>query len=129
MKKVLIYVFLVIGILSACNLSVSRSSSILSFSNIENVPEDVQDIIDSNLKLQLINEGEKGAYIIFHSSGDIETDIESQDGTIIVNLKVTNSQDDVIKQHTYYLTTDPNHEEIVVRVNGDSIPFDSVSSL
>ena len=129
MKKVLIYVFLVIGILSACNLSVSRSSSILSFSNIENVPEDVQDIIDSNLKLQLINEGEKGAYIIFHSSGDIETDIESQDGTIIVNLKVTNSQDDVIKQHTYYLTTDPNHEEIVVLVNGDSIPFDSVSSL
>jgi len=129
LKKVLIYVFLVIGILSACNLSVSRSSSILSFSNIENVPEDVQDIIDSNLKLQLINEGEKGAYIIFHSSGDIETDIESQDGTIIVNLKVTNSQDDVIKQHTYYLTTDPNHEEIVVLVNGDSIPFDSVSSL
>jgi len=129
LKKVLIYVFLVIGILSACNLSVSRSSSILSFSNIENVPEDVQDIIDSNLKLQLINEGEKGAYIIFHSSGDIETDIESQDGTIIVNLKVINSQDDVIKQHTYYLTTDPNHEEIVVLVNGDSIPFDSVSSL
>lgn len=38
-------------------------------SEVENVPNNVQTIIDPNIELQLINDGEKGSYIIFHSSG------------------------------------------------------------
>ena len=51
-------------ILSACN------SSKLSFSEIENVPQKIEEHIDSNLKLQSINDGTKGSYIIFHSNGE-----------------------------------------------------------
>jgi hypothetical protein len=123
LKKIFISVFLVISILSACN------SSTLSFSEIENVPNNVQDKIDSNLKLQLINDGEKGSFIIFQSSGDVETDVETQGDTVTIKFNVPNLQDDGVKQNTYYLTTDPEHDVIDVLVNGESMPFDKVTGL
>ena len=121
LKKLFVLVLLVISILSACN------SSILSFSKIENVPNNVQDKVDSNLKLQLINDGEKGYYIVFHSSGDVETDLETQGETVTIKFNVTNLQDEVVKQNTFYLTKDPEHDVIDVLVNGESMPFDKVT--
>lgn len=121
LKKLFVLVLLVISILSACN------SSTLSFSKIENVPNNVQDKVDSNLKLQLINDGEKGYYIVFHSSGDVETDLETQGETVTIKFNVTNLQDEVVKQNTFYLTTDPEHDVINVLVNGESMPFDKVT--
>ena len=121
LKKLFVLVLLVISILSACN------SSILSFSKIENVPNNVQDKVDSNLKLQLINDGEKGYYIVFHSSGDVKTDLETQGETVTIKFNVTNLQDEVVKQNTFYLTTDPEHDVINVLVNGESMPFDKVT--
>lgn len=121
LKKLFVLVLLVISILSACN------SSILSFSKIENVPNNVQDKVDSNLKLQLINDGEKGYYIVFHSSGDVKTDLETQGETVTIKFNVTNLQDEVVKQNTFYLTKDPEHDVIDVLVNGESMPFDKVT--
>lgn len=123
MKKIFVKVFLLILILSACN------PSTLSFSEIENVPNKVQEKVDSNLQLQLINDGEKGYYIIFYSSGDVETDLETQGDTVTIKLNVTNLQDDAVKQNTFYLTTDPKHDVIHVLVNGESVPFDNVTVL
>ena len=123
LKKLYVFVFLVIWILSACN------SSTLSFSEIENVPNNVQDKIDSNLELQLINDGEKGSYIIFQSSGDIETDVETQGDTVTIKFTAPNPQDDVVKQNTYFLSTDPEHDVIDVLVNGELMPFDNVTGL
>lgn len=126
MKKILILVVLVFAILSACNFS----SSTLSFSEIENVPNNVQEKINANLKLQLINDGEKGSYIIFHSSGDIErTDVETEGDKVTIHFDVSNPQDDVEKQYTYYLTTDPEYDVITVLVNGEEMPFEVVTSL
>lgn len=121
LKRIFVFVFLLISVLSACN------SSTLSFSEIENVPNNVQDKVDSNLTLQLINDGEKRYYIVFHSSGDVETDLETQGDTVTIKFNVTNLQDDVVKQNTYYLTTDPEHDVIDVLVNGESKPFDNVT--
>ena len=121
LKKLFVLVLLVISILSACN------SSILSFSKIENVPNNVQDKVNSNLKLQLINDGEKGYYIVFHSSGDVKTDLETQGETVTIKFNVTNLQDEVVKQNTFYLTKDPEHNVIDVLVNGESMPFDKVT--
>ncbi|MBU8878836.1 peptidylprolyl isomerase [Bacillus sp. FJAT-29790] len=123
MKRLFVSVFLVISILSACN------SSTLSFSEIENVPNNVQEKVDSNLKLQLINDGKKGYYIIFQSNGDVEKDLEAQGDTVTIKFNVPNPQNDVVKQKTYYLTTDPEHDVIEVLVNGESLPFDNVTSL
>ena len=66
MKKLFLLVFLVFLILTACN------SSTLSFSEIENVPNNVQDKVDSNLKLQAITDGEKGYYIVFQDANDLK---------------------------------------------------------
>ncbi len=121
MKKIFVLVFLVISILSACN------SSTLSFSEIENVPNNVQEKVDSNLKLQSINDGGKGYYIVFHSSGDVSTDLDTQGDTVKIKFNVTNLQDEVVKQNTFYLTTDPEHDVIDVQVNGEATPFDNVT--
>ncbi|SES07759.1 hypothetical protein [Psychrobacillus sp. OK032] len=112
---------MVVSFLSACN------SSTLSFSEIENVPNNVQHKVDSNLKLQLINDSEKGYYIVFHSSGEVETDVETQGDKVTIKFKVTNLQDDVVKQNTFYLTIDPEHDVIDVLVNGKAMPFDMVT--
>lgn len=123
LKKIFALLFLVISILSACN------SSTLSFSEIESVPNNVQDKMDVNYMLQLIKDGKKGSYIIFHSSGDVETDVETQGDVVTIKFNVSNSQDDVVEQNTYYLTTDPEHEVIEVLVNGEPAPFDNVTGL
>ncbi|MFE0507466.1 peptidylprolyl isomerase [Peribacillus butanolivorans] len=123
MKKIFVATFLIILILSACN------SSTLSFSEIEYVPDNVQEKVDSNLKLQLINDGKKGYYIIFQSNGDVGTDLETQGDTVTIKFNVSNLQNDVVKQKTYYLTTDPGHDVIDVLVNGKSMPFDQVTAL
>ena len=121
MKKIFLLVFLVISILTACN------SSTLSFSEIENVPNNVQGKVDSNFKLQSINDGGKGSYIIFHTSGDVEANLETQGDTVIIKFNVTNLQNSAVEQNTFYLTTDPEHDVIDVQVNGESIPFDNVT--
>jgi hypothetical protein len=121
LKKIFVLVFLVISILSACN------SSTLSFSEIENVPNNVQEKIDSNLRLQSINDGKEGYYIVFHSSGVVETDLETQGDTVTIKFNVTDLQDEVVKQNTFYLTIDPEQDVIEVLVNGESIPFDNVT--
>ena len=121
LKKIFVLVFLVISTLSACN------SSTLSFSEIKSVPNNVQDKVDSNLKLQSINDGGKGYYIVFHSSGDVETDLETQGDTVTIKFNVTNLHDEVVRQNTFYLTTDAEQDVIDVQVNGESTPFDNVT--
>lgn len=70
MKSIFILVFMVILILSACN------SSKLSFSEKENVPDNVQD--NSTFKIQSITDGGKDYYFVFYSCGDVESDLEIQ---------------------------------------------------
>ncbi|MCY9550059.1 peptidylprolyl isomerase [Lysinibacillus xylanilyticus] len=110
-------------ILSACN------PSKLSFSEIENVPQKIEEHIDSNLKLQSINDGTKGSYIIFHSNGEIEADLDPQDNIINIIINELNPQDKDIKRNVYYLTTDSKHDTINVLVNGEEIPFDEATIL
>lgn len=86
----------------------------------------MQDEIDPNLRLQSINE-KNGSHIIFHSSGEVEADLDTQGNTVIIKFNVRNSKDDAVKQNVYYFTTDSNHEVIDVQVDGRSIPFDVVT--
>ena len=123
MKRVLVSILLFVSLLSAC------TSSTLSFSEIENVPNNVQDIVDSDLRLQLINDGNKGSYIIFHSGGEVEADLETKEETVTIKFNVRNPQNDVMKQNTYYLTKDKEHNVIDVQMNDESIHFDEVTSL
>lgn len=121
LKKIVVLGILVLFVLSACN------SSTMSIKEIENVPKDLQEYVNSSLRLQSINDGEKGYYIIFHSNGEIEADLETQGDKLNIIFNVTNLKDEVIKQNTYYVTTGPEHEMIDVLVNGESIPFDNMT--
>lgn len=121
LKKLLVLGFLVSLILTAC------SSSTLSFSEIESVPDHVQDKVDSSLTLQSITNDAEGKYIVFHSSGNVESDLDIQGGNMVtIQFNVTNLGD-VVKQHTYYFTSDPKHDVLDVTVNGESIPFDNAT--
>ena len=123
MRKVLILLMLITAITVACN------TSTLSMSEIDIVPNDVQEKIDSNYVLQLIYDGEDIAYVVYQSNGTVVTDLEVQGDTLKVKLDETNKQDDLIEQRVYKFTLDPEHEVIDVLINGKSKAFDNVSSL
>lgn len=123
MRNILILLMLITSITVACN------TSTLSMSEIDIVPNDVQEKIDSNYVLQLIYDGEDIAYIVYQSNGTVVTDLEVQGDTLKVKLDETNKQDDVIEQRVYKFTLDPEHEVIEVLINGKSKAFDNVSSL
>src|SRR4051812_9196537 len=123
LRKILLLLIVTTAILVACN------TSTLSKSELDIVPSNVQDKIDSNYELQLIYDEKDIAYIIYQSKGEIITGLETQGNTLKVKLDETNKQDDVIEHHVYKLTLDPEHEVLDVLINGKSKPFDNVSSL
>ena len=111
-------------ILASCN------SSELSISEIQNVPNKVQDEINSNYTLQLIFDGENKAYIIFHTKGTVTADLETKNNTLIVKLDNTDKDNNELKQFVYKLTWGATgHDTIEVLVNGQSTPFDNVTGL
>ncbi|USK87468.1 hypothetical protein [Peribacillus asahii] len=103
--------------------------SILSLSEIDTVPSDVQDKIDSKYAVHLIDDGEDTSYIVFHSKGTVTATIEAEGDTIRVKFEENNQQTDVIKQHVYKLTKDPEHERIDLYINGESTPIDHVTGI
>ncbi|MCA1057696.1 hypothetical protein LCL96_02055 [Rossellomorea aquimaris] len=129
MKRIVGLALFMFSILSACNLSSSNDSSTFNFHEIENVPHNVQENIDSNLKLQLMDEGEKGSYIVFQSSGEVETNVETMDDTVTIKFSTSDSQGDTVEQHVYYLTRDPGQEVIHVLVDEEPAVFDEVVGL
>ena len=123
MEKLFYPLLFFVFILAACN------SSTLNISEIQNVPNNVQDKVNSDETLQLINDGENTAYIIFHSKGMVTTDLETKDDTLIVKLDSSNKDPNELKQFVYKLTWDKGHNTIEVLVNGQSTPFDNVTGL
>ncbi len=123
LRKILLLLMVTTAILVACN------TSTLSISELDIVPSNVQDKVDSNYELQLIYEEKDIAYIIYQSKGEIIADLETQGNILKVKFDEANKQDDAIEQHVYKLTLDPEHEVLDVLINGKSKPFDNVLSL
>lgn len=124
MKKIMLLIF-IIAILAACN----SDDSILSFSEIENVPDSLDQLIDPHEPLQLIYEDEHIAYVIYQSAGIPITDIEEQGDTIKILLNEADGSSVPIEPHVYKLTLDDHHDVIEVFINGKSTAFDRVSTL
>lgn len=117
MKKIFGLVFMS-AILSACN------SSTLSLSEVENVPDDIQDSVNFDVQLQFIVDGNNNYYVVLHSSGDVTADVESEGDTVIVKLDETNLEDDVVMQNTFYLTTAQENHELNIELNGEPTSID-----
>ena len=127
MKRIIVLAILVLSILTAC--SSSKDSSTLSFSKVKTVPADVQNKIEPEYTLQLMDEGKKGSYIVFQSSGEVETDVEAKDDTVTIKFSTSESKKNVGEQHVYYLTRDQEQDVIHVLVDGEPAVFDSVTGL
>ena len=124
MKKTML-VILATVLLAACN----SDDSILSFSEIETVPDNLNQLIDPHEPLQLVYEGEQIAYVVYQSAGDLITEVEEQGDTLNILLTKADGSTIPTEQHVYKLTLDDHHEVIEVFVNGKSIPFDRVSTI
>ncbi len=86
-------------ILAACN------SSELSITEIQSIPNEVQDRINNDYTLQLINDSEKGdAYIIFQSSGTVTAELEVIENILNIKLDSANEENNELKQYAYKLT-------------------------
>ncbi|WP_409366695.1 lipoprotein [Lysinibacillus sp. 38-6] len=123
MKKLLTVLFALL-LLTACN-----KPSILSISKIDNVPNEVQEVIDNKYTLQKINVDKNTFYISYQSQGIVTTDLETQGNTLIIKLDVANQLDFDIAQHVYKITKDSNIDTIDVHINGTSTTIDHVTAL
>lgn len=121
LRKIILVLFATL-LLTACN-----NNSKVSFTELEIVPEDIQDAIDSESTLQLIYERENIAYVVYQSNGEVGTDIEEQGDTVKIKLDTKKDNDDVIVQRVYKLTLDEKHNTIDMLLNGQSKPFDLVT--
>lgn len=124
MKKALV-ILVTTTLLSAC----SSTTSTLSFSEIEMVQQELQNVIDPTAQLQLINEGEDIAYVVYQFAEVVAADIEEDGETIKVNLNVAEEGNDVSEQTIYKLTLNEDHEIIEVFVDGEATPIDVVSGI
>ncbi len=122
MKKIIVMIALVSLILSACN------SPEMSIKLVEKIPTDVRDSIDPNHPLQLVMDGEKGSYIIYHSYGDVKADFDKVGDLAQVKFKVFNTDTEIKKQYVYYLTIDEDIEVIEVLINDEPAQLDNISS-
>lgn len=124
MKKALV-ILVTTTLLSAC----SSKTSTLSFSEIEMVQQELQNVIDPTAQLQLINEEEDITYIVYQFETVVAADIEEDGETIKVNLNVAEEGDEISEQTIYKLTLDEDHEIIEVFVDGEATPIDVVSGI
>lgn len=122
--KNIVGIVLVSLLLAACNSDVS----ILSFSKIETVPEDLSAVIDSSETLQLIEESDNTVYLVYLAKGEIVTGVEEQEGGLKINLDTTSKENDEKQEHVYKMTLDDYHEVINVYINGEYTAFDSIST-
>lgn len=109
-------------VLSACQFSNT------SFSEIKKTPQKLEAYIDPDLTLQLINDGEKGAYIVFNSIKVVKADISKENDAVVISFDEIEPEKEDKERNLYYLKTDINHDKIQVLVNGEERPFDEIST-
>ena len=110
-------------ILTACN------SSELSITEIQNIPNKVQENINPDYQLQWINNIDKNAsYIIFQSTDNVTADLEVVDNILNIKLDSTGQKNNELKMYVYKLNRgDAEFDTINVKVNGQDTPIDSLT--
>jgi len=108
-------------ILAACN------SGSVNISQTFDIPDKVQNEINTDYKLQLIKKG-INAYIIFHSSETLTlTEFEAIDGILNINFNTENQENTELKQYIFKMN--PGNAKVEVLVNKKVIPFDNITDL
>lgn len=111
----------VILFLSAC-----QQESTLSISEVEFVPDHIQEAVQSDERIQFVQEEAYAYYIAFRAAGSVEAGLETEDDTLFIQFEETESASGAEQQYVYFLTTEPEHEVLDVQVNGESVPIDQI---
>lgn len=111
----------VILFLSAC-----QQEATLSISEVESVPDHIQEAVQSEERIQFVQEEAYAYYIAFRSAGSVEAGLETEDDTLFIQFEETEVQGEAEQQYTYLLNTKPEHEVLDVQVNGESVPIDQI---
>ena len=108
-------------ILAACN------SGSVNISQTFDIPDKVQNEINTDYKLQLIKKG-INAYIVFHSSETLTlTEYEVIDGILNINFTTDNQESTELKQYIFKMN--PGNAKVEVLVNGKVTSFDIIIDL
>lgn len=123
MRKLFSLMLIATIILAACN------SSKLSFTEIQSVPNEIQDSISSDYTLQRISDGEKNTYIIFQARGTVSADLEVRENILNIKFSSENQENNELKPYVYKLNRgDAEYDTINVLVNGKETTFDNSTS-
>ncbi|CAM5213660.1 hypothetical protein UACE39S_04324 [Ureibacillus acetophenoni] len=119
-KKLFCLILFFILILSACSTSVS-------FDQTFDIPDKVQNVINTDHQLQLIKKG-MDAYIIFQSTEILtNTELEVIDRILNINFNSENQENTELKQYIFKMY--PGNAKIKVLINGKVTSFDSIIEL
>lgn len=120
-KKIFCLILFFTLILAACN------SSSVSIGQTFDIPDKVQNVINTDYKLQLINNG-MNAYIIFQSSETLTlTEFEVIDNILNINFNTENQENTELKQYIFKIN--PGNIKVKVLVNDKVTSFDNIIDL
>lgn len=126
MKKIILWVLVLFGgllLLAACR------EPAVGISEVAKIPDEVQEIINPDYRLQLISFDEDAYYVVFHSKGIVTADAETKEDTLNILLEVEDQQESKLKPYVYELILAPEHEVIDVQINGESVYFDEATGI
>lgn len=126
LKKIICWVLVVFGVLL---LLAACGSPAVGISEMKKVPDEVQESANPDHRLQLVSFDEDAYYVVFHSTGTVTADTETNEDTLNILLEVEDLPDEELKQHVYKLILAPEHEVIDVQINGESVYFDEVTGI
>lgn len=121
MKKLLSLLFVSAILLGACN------SSELSITEVQKIPQKVQESIDTDYTLQLVNDSKSDVkYIIFQTAGSVTAELEERENILDIKLDTENEENSELKQYVYKITRgDAQYDSINVKINGQDTSIDS----
>lgn len=120
-KKLYYLILFFTLILSACN------SSSVSINQTFDIPEKVQNVINTDHQLQLIKKG-MNAYIIFQSTETLTlTEFEVIDSILNIKFNSENQENTELKQYIFKMN--PGNVKVKVLINGKVTSFDNIIDL
>ena len=101
----------------------------MSITEIQNIPNKVQENINPDYQLQWINNIDKNAsYIIFQSIDNVTPDFEVVNNILNIKLDSTDQKNNELKMYVYKLNRgDAEFDTITVKVNGQDTPIDNLT--
>lgn len=120
MKKVLLPLVLMFILLAGCQ------SEGLSISKLDKVSKKLDEAIISDVQFQLISDGKKGVYIVYHTSKEVNADVQAEDNIAKVIFD-ENSEGTV--PNVFRLTMGKEQDTIMLIVDGEEMSFDVSSGM